>query len=208
LPCNKARAQNRAARTRHFEPTDPRDVARSDDRLREAIQGSLQWLPGRSWIASSLSLLAMTMRRAKEIALSIYADDRSGFLLSLQLRGKRKSAAAAAGAAYADEEALLLLLGKVGTRQHGAGLLREQLMQREIARHDPGIGRERGVLGRRLRLLGFSRRLRFLRLCHHVFRFVMRGLDPRIHADHRRVRIGRDSYHTASPYGWPGQARP
>jgi hypothetical protein len=34
---------------RHCEPTDPREVARSDDRLREAIQ-----LCGADWIASSL----------------------------------------------------------------------------------------------------------------------------------------------------------
>src|ERR1700722_3751381 len=119
----------------------------------------------------------MTMRREKEIALSLCADDRSGSLLTLQLGGKRKAAAAAAGAAYADEEALFLLLGEIGARQHGAGLLGEQLMQREIAGQDPGIGRERGVLGRRLRLLGFSR-LWFLRLWHWLSGSSYAGLSP------------------------------
>ncbi len=42
---------------RHCEPTDPREVARSDDRLREAIQSRKR----RFWIASSpFGLLAMT----------------------------------------------------------------------------------------------------------------------------------------------------
>jgi hypothetical protein len=37
-PENSAMFSSREPLTRHCEPTDPREVARSDDRLREAIQ--------------------------------------------------------------------------------------------------------------------------------------------------------------------------
>jgi hypothetical protein len=63
VPCSwlgceqKTHRENGSAR--HCEPTDPREVARSDDRLREAIQvACVDWEAG--WIASSLPLLAMT----------------------------------------------------------------------------------------------------------------------------------------------------
>ncbi len=46
---------------RHCEPTGPRE-ARPDDRLREAIHRAVR----AEWIASSLSLLAMTTEWATE----------------------------------------------------------------------------------------------------------------------------------------------
>src|SRR5579863_4228000 len=42
------KAQRENDETRHCEPTDPREVARSDDGLREAIQGGLREREGRS----------------------------------------------------------------------------------------------------------------------------------------------------------------
>jgi hypothetical protein len=60
---------------RHCEPTDPREVARSDGRLRKAIQGRLAMTARPFWIASSpFGLLAMTRYTAsdEEAACSVH----------------------------------------------------------------------------------------------------------------------------------------
>src|SRR5262245_6531772 len=87
-----------------------------------------------------------------------------------ELRRERHRAGAAARAAHGDEDALLLLLVEVGTIEHHARLLPEQLVQREAARFHlivvrrrrglaKGIGRRRGREFRRafVRTLGHGR---------------------------------------------------
>src|SRR4029077_10104134 len=84
----------------------------------------------------------------------------------LQLRRKAHPARPAAGAAHGDEDALLLLVVEVGAFQHGAGLLLEQVVERQVAGDDAVVGGERGgLVGRGA---GFLCRFGFLALRHRV----------------------------------------
>src|SRR5690349_2639683 len=62
------------------------------------------------------------------------ASDTERLLPPFQLRRERQRAGAAARAAHGNQDALLLLLVEIGAVEHGARLLREQVVQREAAR--------------------------------------------------------------------------